>query len=81
MSTFAGMTFFAGLVAIVFDKVFGSIVSGTSAAAEASRFAVFTGTWTAVGSAFWVRGIRNSARRFSGRAQKAQRLAGRTKDN
>ena len=80
MSTFFGMGVFSLMAALILEKIYGSIVHSTSAAAEAGRYAVFTGTWTTLGTASAARGMRNMASRWKGRAKSARRAIDKQKD-
>lgn len=81
MSTFFGMGVFSLMAALIVEKIYGSIVHSTSAAAEAGRYAAFTGTWTTLGTASAVRGVRNSVRRWSGRARSTRQLIEKAKED
>jgi hypothetical protein len=80
MSTLFGIGIFSAFAALLVDKIYGSIVDSTSAAANAGRYALFTGTWTSVTTAGGLRHFRNSVNRLKGRSKTVNKFIERTKD-
>lgn len=81
MGTLLGIFGFSAFAALLVDKVFGSLVESTSTAANASRYALFTGTWTAVTTAGGMRHARNSVSRFRKRSKTVSKFIDRTKED
>ena len=79
MGTLLGIFGFSAFAALLVDKVFGSLVESTSTAANASRYALFTGT--AVTTAGGMRHARNSVSRFRKRSKTVSKFIDRTKED
>lgn len=80
MSTLLGISLFSAMAAMFVDKLYESLMHTGGAAVNIGRYAAFTGTWTAVSTAFGVRKMNKSARKVNVRSTVLRKFTGRTKD-